>query len=102
VPYVSGKAGSSLGAFIQLIEGIRFETQNLPLPEMVEILLDKSQLLHHYQSAKDGAARIENLQQLISAARLFISAEGLGMDAPALLVLQATASEAPELVMGHG
>ena len=102
VPYVSGKAGSSLGAFIQLIEGIRFETQNLPLPEMVEILLDKSQLLHHYQSDKDGADRIENLQQLISAASLFISEEGFGMDAPALLGPQATATAAPELVIGDG
>lgn len=102
VPYVSGKAGTSLGAFIQLIENIRFETQNLPLPEMVEILLDKSQLLQHYQSDKDGADRIENLQQLISAASLFISEEGFGIDAPALLGPQASAVVTAELVIGDG
>ncbi|HEV7855976.1 MAG TPA: UvrD-helicase domain-containing protein, partial [Herminiimonas sp.] len=39
VPYVTGKAGTSLGAFVKLIEGARFETQNLPLPEMVQVVL---------------------------------------------------------------
>ncbi|MBC3873079.1 UvrD-helicase domain-containing protein [Undibacterium flavidum] len=84
VPYVSGKAGSSLGGFVKLIEGARFETQNLPLPEMVQVVLDLSTLLTHYQTEKEGADRIENLEQLVNAATLFVSEEGFGHDAPAL------------------
>jgi DNA helicase-2/ATP-dependent DNA helicase PcrA len=83
VPYVSGKAGSSLGAFIKLIESARFETQNLPLPEMVDVVLGASNLLTHYQTEKEGEDRIENLEQLINAATLFVAEEGFGHDAPA-------------------
>ncbi|MES2048615.1 MAG: UvrD-helicase domain-containing protein [Pseudomonadota bacterium] len=84
VPYVAGKAGTSLGNFVKLIEGARFETQNLPLPEMVKVVLDLSSLLTHYQTEKEGADRIENLEQLINAATLFVSEEGFGHNAPAL------------------
>ncbi len=84
VPYVAGKAGSSLGNFVKLIEGARFETQHLPLPEMVQVVLDLSNLLTHYQTEKEGADRIENLEQLVNAATLFVSEEGFGHDAPAL------------------
>ena len=79
VPYVAGKAGSSLSTFVKLIEGARFETQNLPLPEMVQVVLELSTLLAHYQTEKEGADRIENLEQLVSAATLFISEEDLDM-----------------------
>jgi DNA helicase II / ATP-dependent DNA helicase PcrA len=85
VAYVAGKAGSSLGAFVKLVEGMRFETQNLPLQEMVQVMLDMSGLIPHYQNEKEGADRIENLEQLVSAAMLFVSEEGFGIDAPAFL-----------------
>jgi DNA helicase-2/ATP-dependent DNA helicase PcrA len=85
VPYVAGKAGTSLNAFIKLIEGARFETQHLPLPEMVKVVLDLSGLMTHYRNEKEGADRIENLEQLVSAATLFVSEEGYGLDAPAFL-----------------
>jgi DNA helicase-2/ATP-dependent DNA helicase PcrA len=84
VPYVSGKAGTSLANFVKLIEGARFETQNLPLPEMVQVVLDISKLLAHYQNEKEGADRIENLEQLVNAATVFVSEEGFGHSAPAL------------------
>lgn len=89
VPYVAGKAGSSLNAFIKLIEAARFETQNLPLPEMVQVVMDASGLITHYQNEKEGADRIENLEQLVSAATLFVSEEGYGLDTPAFLGPQA-------------
>ncbi|WP_040502195.1 UvrD-helicase domain-containing protein [Herbaspirillum sp. YR522] len=92
VPYVAGKAGSSLNAFINLIEGARFETQQLPLPETVNVVLDRSGLVAHYRNEKEGADRIENLEQLVSAATLFVSEEGYGLDAPAFLGPQAQAS----------
>ena len=85
VPYVAGKAGSLLSGFVKLIEGVRFETQHLPLPEMVQIVLDSSGLITHFQSEKEGADRVENLEQLVNAATVFVSEEGFGLDAPALL-----------------
>jgi DNA helicase-2/ATP-dependent DNA helicase PcrA len=83
VPYVTGKAGSSLGSFVKLVEAMRFETQILPLQELVKVMLDMSGLIPHYQNEKEGADRIENLEQLVSAAMLFVSEEGFGIDAPA-------------------
>ncbi|GGI55411.1 UvrD-helicase domain-containing protein [Oxalicibacterium solurbis] len=102
VPYITGKAGTSLGAFVKLIEGARFETQNLPLPEMVQVVLDASGLMTHYRNEKEGADRIENLEQLVSAATLFVSEEGFGLDAPALLGPQSQASAGPAIVTEDG
>ncbi len=101
VPHVTGKAGTTLGGFVRLIESMRFETQQLPLPEMVQVMLEKSALLLHYQSEKEGADRIENLEQLIAAATVFVSEEGFGMDAPALLGPQ-TQPAGTLLVAGDG
>ncbi len=101
VPYVAGKAGAVLAAFVKLIEGLRFETERLPLQEMVQITLEKSTLITHYQGEKEGADRIENLEQLVSAAALFLSEEGFRIDAPALVGPQVD-SPAPALVAGDG
>tara|TARA_R110001599_G_scaffold353676_1_gene595035 strand:+ start:58685 stop:60973 length:2289 start_codon:yes stop_codon:yes gene_type:complete len=97
VPYVTGKAGSLLGGFVKMIEGARFETQHLPLPEMVQVVLDVSGLIPHYQKERDGADRIENLEQVVSAATLFVSEEGFGIDAPALLGPQSQAVAGPAI-----
>ncbi len=101
VPYVAGKAGTVLAAFVKLIEGLRFETERLPLQEMVQITLEKSTLITHYQGEKEGADRIENLEQLVNAAALFLSEEGFRNDAPALVGPQVE-SAAPALVAGDG
>ncbi|MFC7289758.1 UvrD-helicase domain-containing protein [Herminiimonas glaciei] len=102
VPYVTGKAGTSLGAFIKLIEAARFETQNLPLPEMVQVVIDASGLITHYQNEKEGADRIENLEQVVSAATLFVSEEGFGHDAPALLGPTSQQMAGPAIVTQDG
>ncbi|GGX45406.1 UvrD-helicase domain-containing protein [Undibacterium squillarum] len=83
VPYVAGKAGATMGQFVRLIESTRFETQSMPLPEMVDMVLERSQLKQHYLTEKEGADRVENLEQLVNAAVLFVSEEGFGKDAPA-------------------
>jgi len=96
VAYVTGKAGSSLGSFVKLIEGARFETQQMALPEMVRVVLERSTLLTHYEKEKEGADRIENLEQMVNAATQFVSEEGFGQGAPAHLgpSAQAVAGEA--------
>ncbi len=85
VPYVTGKAGAVLGAFVRLMESVRAETKLLPLPEMVQVVIERSTLIEHYRNEREGADRIENLEQLVSAATLFVSEEGFGHDAPAQL-----------------
>ncbi len=102
VPYVSGKAGSTLGAFIKLIEAARFETQQLPLPEMVQVVLDASGLLEHYRNEREGADRLENLEQLVNAATLFVSEEGFAHDAPAHLGPQSPTPAGPALTGANG
>jgi len=102
VPYVAGKAGTSLGAFVKIIESARFETQQLPLPEMVQIVLDASGLLTHYQNEKEGADRIENLEQVVSAASLFVSEEGFGHDAPAQMGPRSQPTAGPAITTEDG
>ena len=102
VPHLAGKAGSTLGAFVKLIEAARFETQMLPLPELVQRVLEMSTLFQHYQNEKEGADRIENLEQLVSAAALFINEEGFAPHAPALLGPVATDINRAALMQSDG
>jgi DNA helicase-2/ATP-dependent DNA helicase PcrA len=102
VPYVTGKAGSSLSSFVKLIEGVRFETQQLALPETVRLMLEASTLLTFYQNEKEGADRIENLEQLVSAATQFVGEEGFGQGAPAYLGPQAQAQAGVPLTTDDG
>ena len=102
VPYVSGKSGSSLGAFVKLIEGARFETQQLALPEMVRVVLEASGLLTHYGNEKEGADRIENLEQMVNAATQFVQEEGFGQGAPAHLGPRAGAQAGAAILNGDG
>ena len=101
VPYVAGKAGAVVGNFIKIIEGLRFETERVSLPEMVQVIIEKSGLIAHYQGEREGADRIENLEQLVSAAALFVSEEGFLRDAPAL-VGPHVENAAPALLTGDG
>ena len=72
---LAGKAGTSVGNFIRLIETLRAETQNLPLPEVIDHLIEKSGLRQHYLGEKEGKERLENLDELISAATSFLQEE---------------------------
>jgi DNA helicase-2/ATP-dependent DNA helicase PcrA len=70
---LSGKASSSIAGFVKLIENMRQATAGLPLPEVIEHVVDASGLKQHYQSEKEGADRLENLAELINAAATFIA-----------------------------
>ncbi|MBS1191347.1 MAG: ATP-dependent helicase UvrD [Rhodocyclaceae bacterium] len=73
---LTGKGGQAVGAFVRLIETLRQETQNLPLPEMVEHVVEKSGLAQHYRNEKEGQERLENLDELVNAAASFVDEEG--------------------------
>jgi DNA helicase-2/ATP-dependent DNA helicase PcrA len=76
---LSGKAGVTVGGFIRLIETLRQETVGLPLPEIVEHIVEKSGLAQHYRMDKEGQERLENLDELINAAASFIDDDGVVM-----------------------
>ena len=81
---VSGKAGANLGAFVARIDVLREQTQGLSLREIIERVLQHSDLITHYQGEREGADRIENLEELVNAAESFVTQEGFGRDAVAL------------------
>jgi DNA helicase-2/ATP-dependent DNA helicase PcrA len=72
---LSGKAGAAVGNFIRLIETLRNETAGLPLPEVIEHLIEKSGLRQHYLNEKEGGERLENLDELVNAATSFLRDE---------------------------
>jgi len=80
VAYMSGKGGSNLLRFTELVSQMANEAQVLPLPELIEHVVHHSGLRAHYQGEKEGADRLENLQELVNAAAVFAAeenAEGL-------------------------
>ncbi|CAH2811404.1 MAG: ATP-dependent DNA helicase UvrD/PcrA (EC [Candidatus Burkholderia crenata] len=98
VPYVTGKAGSSIGAFAQLISRMRAETQHMSLPETVEYVVRASGLATHYENEREGQNRLENLQEIVNAAAAFVQEEGYGLDTPARSIpLRPGAPNAPEI-----
>jgi DNA helicase-2/ATP-dependent DNA helicase PcrA len=100
---LTGKAGQTVGAFIRLIEQLRTETEGLPLPEMVEHVIEKSGLAQHYRTEKEGQDRLENLDELINAAATFIDDEGAIGEGGALVSFLTLASlEAGEHQAGEG
>lgn len=100
---LTGKAGQAVGAFIRLIEGLRQETANLPLPEMVEHVIERSGLTQHYRTEKEGQDRLENLDELINAAASFVDDEGAIGEGGALVSFLTLASlEAGEHQAGEG
>ena len=100
---LSGKAGQTVGAFIRLIEALRHETENLPLPEIIEHIIEKSGLAQHYRIEKEGQERLENLDELINAAATFVDDEGAIGEGGALASFLAHASlESGEHQAGEG
>jgi DNA helicase-2/ATP-dependent DNA helicase PcrA len=83
---VGGKAGSNLTAFVAKIDVLREQTQGVSLREIIELVLDHSGLVEHYRADREGADRIENLEELVNAAESFVTQEGFGRDAVALPV----------------
>jgi DNA helicase-2/ATP-dependent DNA helicase PcrA len=100
---LTGKAGQTVGAFIRLVEALRSETANLPLPEIIEHVIEKSGLAQHYRVEKEGQERLENLDELINAAATFVDDEGAIGEGGALASFLAHASlEAGEHQAGEG
>ena len=70
---VAPRARNALAAFRSLIEGIALELEGLELEAQVRQAIERSGLVEHYgrESGERGQARIENLEELVNAARGF-------------------------------
>src|SRR5450830_311607 len=86
VSAIPGKGGANLLAFTNLIDSTRNLTQGMTLREIIEQVLETSGLLDFYRTDKDGAERLENLDELINAAEAFVMQEGFGKNAVGLPV----------------
>ncbi len=86
VSAMTGKAGANIGAFVARMDVLREQTQKMTLREIIELVLDHSGLIVHYKADREGADRIENLEELVNAAESFVTQEGFGRDAVALPV----------------
>jgi DNA helicase-2/ATP-dependent DNA helicase PcrA len=70
---LGGKAASSVVVFLNLIESMARDTTNLELQEQVDQVIHRSELIGFFQKEKGerGETRVENLEELVSAARSF-------------------------------
>ena len=85
------RAANALKGFLDLIERLAQETKGLALAEQVEHMLGRSGLIEHYKKEKGEKAesRVENLEELISAARGFEHDEADGLDSLAAFLAHA-------------
>jgi DNA helicase-2/ATP-dependent DNA helicase PcrA len=93
----SGRSGSAIAAFVRLIEDIRRATEGLPLQEIVNHVNEASGLINHYRKEREGADRVENLEELVNAAAAFVAEEGLAMYADASTDEDGTAPAASDV-----
>ncbi|PMR74738.1 DNA helicase II [Billgrantia endophytica] len=70
---LKGRAASAIKSFADLIESLDNETAGMALHEIIEYVNDRSGLIEHHRNEKGekGQARVENLEELINAARAF-------------------------------
>ncbi|MBD1550273.1 DNA helicase II [Pseudomonas typographi] len=68
-----GRAANALAAFIELVEDLAAKTLELPLHKMTQLVIAQSGLIEYHEAEKGekGQARVENLEELVSAARAF-------------------------------
>ncbi|PXX96553.1 DNA helicase II [Halomonas sp. LBP4] len=74
-----GRAGTAVKAFADLIERLDNDTAGLALHEIIDHVTEVSGLVEHHRSEKGekGQARVENLEELVTAARAFTQGEAL-------------------------
>ena len=75
IPHPASLKG--IPAFVALITQMRNATATLPLPEIMEHVIEHSGLKAHYQGEREGADRLSNLDELINAATGFIADDAL-------------------------
>ncbi|WP_028875930.1 DNA helicase II [Teredinibacter turnerae] len=69
----SARAAGALNGFVALIDELEENVAQLTLGEAAELVLEKSGLVefHRKEKGEKGQARVENLEELVNACRLF-------------------------------
>ena len=91
VSALTGRAGTAVGHFVAKVDVLREQATGKTLSEIVALVLDHSGLLAHYRAEREGQDRVENLEELVSAAQSFVGIEAFGRDTPTA----ATNTDAP-------
>ncbi|MDB3855950.1 DNA helicase II [Halieaceae bacterium] len=67
------RAGKALAGFVELVDLLDCETDDLPLDELIDHIITGSGLMdfHKKEKGEKGQARVENLDELVSAAKQF-------------------------------
>ena len=78
---VAGRSRNAIVAFLNLIKLMREEIAGLDLHEQVDHVIQRSGLIDHYKKEKGekSETRVENLEELVSAARGFEPGDELDM-----------------------
>ncbi|MBB3230659.1 DNA helicase II [Halomonas stenophila] len=74
-----GRAATSVKAFADLIERLDNQTAGLALHEIIDHVNERSGLVEHHRNERGekGQARVENLEELVTAAKAFTQGEAL-------------------------
>ena len=74
----AGRSAVALHGFLQLIERLARDIEGMPLHEQVDHVINNSSLIEHFRKEKAdrGEARVENLEELVSAARGYEPEDG--------------------------
>jgi DNA helicase-2/ATP-dependent DNA helicase PcrA len=94
-PAMTARAANALQYFIELIDTLALDVQHLNLYEQVEHVIHNSGLIDHYRKEKGekGLARLDNLEELVNAARQFTPEENTEEMLPLVAFLSYSALE---------
>ena len=70
---ISENKNLKVSAFIQLIQNIEDQVYGTNIDESIDVINSQSGLKDHYLKDKDGGSRVENLNELVSAAKSFLN-----------------------------
>jgi DNA helicase-2/ATP-dependent DNA helicase PcrA len=70
---MAARAANALRGFIELMEELAAATQDMELQQQAAHVIEQSRLTEHFKKSRDGKGqdRIENLEELVNAARQF-------------------------------
>ncbi|MDA0976916.1 MAG: DNA helicase II [Proteobacteria bacterium] len=79
---MSGRARNAIGAFLDLIDALDDKTVESDLSELVETVIEESGLrdFHRKEGGERGQARLENMAELVTAAKTFNPADDYVFD----------------------
>jgi len=81
---IPDKGRSRLLSFTLRIDAMRTQAQDKNLRDTIAHVLEASGLIEHYRNDRDGSERLDNLEELLSAAESFVASQGFDTDTAAL------------------